>query len=88
MVFVGMIETNHTHSDIIDFGILTMCDHLILSHGTFGIWSMLLSKNSINNTHVLPSMIPNDRMNQFQLDETRDMTEIGQDHLIFISGND
>ena len=88
MVFVGMIETNHTHSDIIDFGILTMCDHLILSHGTFGIWSALLSKNSINNTHVMPSIIPNDSVHHFQLDETTYMIDSGVDEFIYISGND
>ena len=36
----------------IDFGILTQCDHLIISQGTFGFWAALLSKVE-NNTHIM-----------------------------------
>ena len=36
----------------IDFGILTLCDHLIISHGTFGLWAALLSKHA-KKVHIM-----------------------------------
>ena len=50
--FVGNISTQNEDKDLIDFGILTLCDHMILSHGTFGMWAALLASNE--NVHLLP----------------------------------
>ena len=36
----------------IDFGILTLCDHLIISHGTYGLWAALLSKHA-EKVHIM-----------------------------------
>ena len=54
MAFIGMFDSDENNSDIIDFGILTKCDHLILSHGTFGLWTAILT-NKNENFHVLPA---------------------------------
>ena len=51
MIFVGLVDTNEKDSDIIDFGIIIQCQHVIVSHGTFGLWAALLSANG---TNVMP----------------------------------
>ena len=55
--FVGTIDDaidgkiSKTESIGIDLAILSLCDHIIMTHGTFGLWGTFLS--SIENQHII-----------------------------------
>lgn len=44
-------ELSLVESKGIDFALLTHCDHVIASHGTFGMWAIFLANP--NNTHIM-----------------------------------
>ena len=57
IAFVGTIDQalegkipKHA-SSVIDLAILAACDHVIVSHGTFGMWAAFLA--SSDNTHIM-----------------------------------
>ena len=49
--YVGTIESavdghmTKTNSTGTDLALLSMCDHMIISHGTYGMWGSLLGSN-------------------------------------------
>ena len=55
--FIGTIDEaidgnlSKIESTGIDLAILSICDHIIVTHGTFGIWSTFLSSD--HNTHIV-----------------------------------
>ena len=55
--FVGTIDDaidgkiTKNESIGVDLAILSVCDHVIMTHGTFGLWSTFLS--SIENQHII-----------------------------------
>merc|ERR1712241_622265 len=57
VVFIGTIDQAlngkiHKHQSTgIDLVILSSCDHVIISHGTYGIWAAFLASNG--NTHIM-----------------------------------
>jgi len=57
IVFVGTIDDaidgkmSNEESMGVDFAILSLCDHVIMTHGTFGLWSTFLS--SVENEHIV-----------------------------------
>ena len=55
--FVGQVGSGRLNiSHLIDFGILTLCDHVISSHGTFGFWATILTSKD-DSIHVLPKSV-------------------------------
>ena len=57
IVFVGTIDDaidgkmSNEESMGVDLAILSLCDHVIMTHGTFGLWSTFLS--SVENEHIV-----------------------------------
>ena len=49
--------SNETYAHYIDFAILTKCNHIISSYGTFGFWATLLSPKRA--VHILPNSTVN-----------------------------
>ena len=58
------------------------CDHVILSHGTFGLWGALLS--SKKNQHVMPVSVRNKEGKQTFLDEATAIMTSGYRNFKFI----
>ena len=80
--FIGNVDSDEENSDLIDFGILTKCDHLILSHGTFGLWSALLS--SKNNNHIIPMDTKNENGAYSIYDESRALLSSSTKNFIYM----
>ena len=57
IVFVGTIDDaidgkmSNEESMGVDLAILSLCQHVIMTHGTFGLWSTFLS--SVENEHIV-----------------------------------
>ena len=81
--FIGEIESNETDAHLVDFGILTKCDHLILSHGTFGLWAAILS--SKDNLHVMPFKTFNNKGEDQILEETSAIMSSGFDNFLYMT---
>lgn len=81
--FVGQIESNATNAHIIDFAILTKCDHIISSYGTFGFWATLLSPHK--EVHILPnSSLDHETGERVVLEETLAIKASGfEDKFVF-----
>ena len=66
-------------SEAIDLAILSLCDNVIISHGTFGLWGALLS--SSKNIHIMAHDLPKDEkvkpssMFQKKIEEGRELLE-------------
>ena len=43
----------------IDLALLSMCDHVIVSHGTYGIWAAFLA--SSKNTHIMAQILSDEK---------------------------
>ena len=75
----------------IDLALLSMCDHLIISHGTFGLWGAFLA--STNNTHIMAhdmkksqsgSYNPLNRFSQQEVEEIRAVKKANLTNFIFM----
>ena len=78
-----MVDSKEENSDVIDFGILTLCDHLVLSHGSFGLWAALLSKSE---TDIMPFKSSNNSKNaNAMFEETRAIMQSNFSNFIFMT---
>ena len=73
IVFVGTIDDaidgkmSREESMGVDLAIMSLCQHVIMTHGTFGLWSTFLS--SLENEHIVAD------------DYIKPLTNPGQDKL-------
>ena len=81
--FIGGIESHDADAHLVDFGILTKCDHVILSHGTFGLWAAILS--SKENHHIMPFKTIHKNGEDFILEETSAIMSSGFDNFLYMT---
>ena len=70
-------------SDLVDFAILMKCNHVILSHGTFGLWAAILSSKV--NEHIIPMSVKNDMGQNEVLEEANSVISSGFENFIFMN---
>ena len=58
----------------IDFATLTLCDHVIVTHGTFGLWAAFLASDT--NTHIMAK--------RNMLEEVKEVMKAGLKNFIFM----
>ena len=74
VAFIGTIGQMKESSEV-DFSILLSCDHIILSHGTFGLWAALLS--SEDKIHIMP--------NNSKLEEVENLSSLHMKNILMIN---
>ena len=84
LYFIGQKRSDRNDSFLVDFGILIKCDHLILSHGTFGMWAALLSTNK-NKYHIMPLGMKNGRGQNVKLPEMESLESSIYQNFIYMS---
>ena len=65
----------------VDFAILTLCDHVVVSHGTFGMWAAFLSSNE--NTHIMATPLDNNNQTIF-IEEVKEVRKANLKNFIFM----
>ena len=60
-----------------DLALLSMCDHVIISHGTFGMWAAFLA--SSENTHIMA-----DIKSEEEIEEIRAVKNANFSNIIFM----
>ena len=58
----------------IDFATITLCDHVIVTHGTFGLWAAFLASDT--NTHIMAK--------RNMLEEVKEVMKAGLKNFIFM----
>ena len=69
----------------IDMALLSMCDHVIISHGTFGIWAAFLA--SSNNSHIMAEILPNKKKQNQVMEEIVAMKQANLSNFIFLNAD-
>ena len=87
--FVGTIDEamdkkiGKSESVGVDLALLTLCDHVIISHGTFGLWAAFLS--SLENDHIMAHDLPESKEGKKEeVDEIKAMKKANFPNFIFM----
>ena len=86
--YVGTIESavdghmTKTNSTGTDLALLSMCDHMIISHGTYGMWAAFLA--SSENTHIMAHNLSKTEDSKEVIEELRAMKEANLSNFIFM----
>ena len=65
----------------VDFAILTLCDHVVVSHGTFGMWAAFLASNE--NTHIMATPLDSNNQTIF-IEEVKEVRKANLKNFIFM----
>lgn len=90
--FVGTIDeaidkkVSRMASTGIDMGVLALCDHLILSHGTFGIWAAFLNEKFDNMTIIMAHNLLGPEAKLKEIEEVAVLKKAKFENFLFIDG--
>ena len=85
-VFVLDLKTNNIKKlfSAIDLALLSMCDHIIISHGTFGLWAAFLA--SSKNTHIMAQITSDKEDSSEVIEEIAIVKQANVSNFIFMHG--
>jgi len=86
--FVGTIETaiegemSKQDSTGTDLALLAMCDHIIISHGTYGMWAAFLASST--NTHIMAHNLSDKKQSKEVMEEIVAVKNANFSNIIFM----